>query len=386
MARRRICLVVGQLVIGGLEKQVYLLATGLDPRLFEVTVVSLAGGGVWAEALRRAGVLVVELDRRGHFDWRRLAALRRVFKTVRPDLVYSFNYAGNVYATLAGLLAGVPILVTGERDIYLSRLTGLVERLLLCFTECVVCNAEAIRRDLIDRVGFPEEKVITIPNAVVVPPNPGPTERDVSRRAIGAGDDEFVAGTITRIDAKKNLGMLVRAAALCGTTPARVRICIIGGGPDEDALRDAIREQGMDERITLLGPRQDARALLPGFDLFVLTSRIEGMPNTVMEAMAAGLPCVCTDVGGCGELIEDGVTGYLVPPGDDRALAGRILEMVADPRARAALGRSGKERIATNYTVGQMVSRVQKVFLQLLSSAGSRARGRRLSAEIARAR
>ena len=386
MARHGVCLVVGQLEIGGLEKQVYLLATGLDPRLFEVTVVSLTEGGVWAGALTRSGVRVLELNRRSHLDWRRLAALRQIFKTLRPDVVYSFNCAGNAYARLAGLLAGVPILITGERSPDMSRFMALLERLLLPFTECVICNAEAIRRDLIERIGLPERKVITIPNAVVIPPEAGRQEREAARRAIGARDDEIVVGTITRIATEKNLGMLVRAAGLCRTATARLRYCIVGGGPDEKALRDAIREQELDDRITMLGPRKDAWTLLPGFDLFVLTSRIEGLPNTVMEAMAAGLPCLCTDVGGCRELVEDGVTGYLVSPDDERALAARILEMVADPRARTRMGRCGKERIVTDYPVERLVSRVQKVFLHLLSSAGSRTRGHRLSAEIVEAR
>ena len=386
MARHGVCLVVGQLEIGGLEKQVYLLATGLDPRLFEVTVVSLSGGGVWAGALTRSGVRVLELNRHGHFDWRRFAALRQVFRELRPDLVYSFNYAGNAYARLAGLLAGVPILITGERDIYMSRFMALLERLLLPFTECVICNAEAIRRDLIDRVGLAGNKVITIPNAVVVPPAFGPEEKEAARRSIGAGVDEVVVGTITRIAAKKNLGMLVRAAGLCRTARAPVRFYIVAGGPDEKSLRDTIRERGLEKCITLLGPKEDAWTLLPGFDLFVLTSHIEGLPNTVMEAMAAGLPCICTDVGGCRELVEDGVTGYLVPPDDEQALLARIMEMAADPEARAAMGRLAREKIATAHSVERLVFRVQEVFLHLLSSARSRARGRRLSANFVEAR
>jgi glycosyltransferase involved in cell wall biosynthesis len=382
MGRHRVCLVVGQLDIGGLEKQVYFLATALDPQLFDVTVVSLAEGGVWKGALAAAGVRVVELCRRGHMDWRRLLALRRIFRTLQPDLVYSFNYAGNVYARLAGLLARVPILVTGERDIYMTRSMGMVERALLPITECVICNAEAIRRDLVDRVGLPGKKVVTIPNAVIIPLETGSGEREVARRLIGAGRGDVVVGTISRIDAKKNLGMMVRAAALCLPGTLDLRFCIVGGGPDEKALRGVIGQQRMDRHITLVGPREDAQTLLPGFDIFVLTSRAEGLPNTVMEAMAAGLPCICTDVGGCRELVSDGVTGYLVPSDDERALAKRILDLVANPAARVSMGRRGKDRVGTDYTVERLASRVQTIFLHLLSNAGSKGRGHRLAAEM----
>jgi glycosyltransferase involved in cell wall biosynthesis len=375
---------VGQLGIGGLERQAYLLASGLARGPLEVTVVSMARGGEWATALREAEVRVVELERRGRLDWRRLLAMRRVFKTLRPHLVYSFNYEGNAYARLAGLFAGVPILVTGERDIYMSGFMTVVERLLIRFTECVICNAEAIRRDLVDRVGLPERKVITIRNAVVIPPPAGSEERRSARRLIGAREEEVVVGTIGRLAAKKNHEMLVRAASLCRDAPVRLRYCIVGGGPNEEAVRAAIRGQRLDDRIVLLGLREDARALLSGFDLFVLTSKTEGLPNTIMEAMAAGLPCVCTDVGGCRELVEPGVTGYLVAPDDAGGLAARILELAGDPERRAEMGRAGRRKISAGYSVERLVSQVQELLLRLLETAGSRGRGHRLPVDLVR--
>ena len=381
-ARPRVCLVVGQLALGGLERQVYLLAAGLVRGPLDVTVVSMASGGEWAIALRQAGVRVVELGRRGRLDWRRLVAMRGVFKTLRPHLVYSFNYESNAYARLAGLLAGVPILVTGERGIYMWGLMTLVERLLIRFTECVICNADAVRRDLVERVGLPERKVIAIRNAVVIPPPAGSEERHAARRLIGAADDEVVVGTISRLAAIKNLEMLVRAASICGNTEARLRYCVVGGGPDENDVRATIREQGMEDRFTLLGIKEDARSILAGFDLFVLTSKSEGLPNTVMEAMAAGLPCVCTDVGGCRELVESGVTGYLVGLDDTRALAARILELAGDPEKRAEMGRAGKGKITTGYSPERLVSQVQQLFLRLLEAAESQGRGQRLPVDL----
>lgn len=379
--RHRICLVVGQLALGGLERQVYLLATGLDQRRFKVTVVSMTHGGQWAEALRRAGLSVMELGRRGHLDWRRLAGMVRIFRAIRPHVVYSFNYEGNAYARLAGLLAGVPILVTGERSVYMSWRMGFLERVLIRFTECVICNAEAIRRDLIDRMRLPAHKVITIRNAVVVPPVSGPVERHTARQVIGAAEDEIVVGTIARLAAIKNLTMLVRAASFC-RTEARLRFCIVGGGPDEQEVRMAIRDLGLGDRFSLLGEREEAWNLLPGFDLFVLTSLTEGLPNTLMEAMAAGLPSVCTDVGGCRELVAHGVTGYLVAPGDARAVADRIVELAGNAVLRSSMGGAGRERIAGGYSVERLVSQVEEVLLRLLEAVRSSARGRRLRVDF----
>jgi glycosyltransferase involved in cell wall biosynthesis len=384
--RPRVCLVVGQLAIGGLERQVYLLASALVRGPFDVTVVSMASGGEWAKALRQANVKVVELRRHGRLDWRRFLAMWHAFRTINPHLIYSFNYEGNAYARLSGLLARVPILVTGERGIYMSWFMASLERWLIRFTECVICNAEAIRLDLIDRVGLPRSKVFTIRNAVVIPPSAGPEERMAARRLIGAGQDEIVVGTIGRLAAIKNHAMLARAASLCAEASLPLRFCIVGGGPDEEAVRVAIRDCGQEDRFTLLGLKEDARSLLPGFDLFVLTSKSEGMPNTVMEAMAGGLPCVCTDVGGCPELVEHGVTGYLVAPDDACALAARILELAGDPERRAAMGQAAVLKISHGYSVERLVSQVQDLFLRLLESAETRRRGHRLPIDLVEVR
>lgn len=379
--RHRVCLVVGQLTLGGLERQAYLLSTGLDPSRFEVSIVSMTRGGPWADALRRAGLTVVELGRRGHLDWRRLLGMARIFRSIRPHIVYSFNYEANAYARLAGLLARVPVLVTGERNVYMSRRMALLERVLIRFTECVICNAEAIRRDLIGRVGLPEHKVMTIRNGIVIRPAPGPAERRSARQAIGARENEIVVGTIASLAVRKNLAMLVRAASLCHAA-APLRFCIVGGGPEEQTVRTAIRDHGVEDRFTLLGERDEAWTLLAGFDLFVLSSGSEGLSNALMEAMVAGLPCVCTDVGGCRELVEHGETGYLVNPGDEKALADRIVELSGDAARRATMGVAGRKRITDGYSVERLVSSVERVLLRLLQSAGSTARGRRLRDEL----
>lgn len=331
--------------------------------------------------MRQAGIAVVQLNRRGHMDWRRLAELARVFRAIRPHVVYSFHFDANAYARLAGLLAGVPILVSGERTVYLSRSMGILERVLMRFTECVICNAEAIRRDLVDRIKLPEHKVITVLNAVVIPGQSGPLERRAARQLIGAGEDEIVVGTIGALAERKNLAVLVRAASYC-TEAMRLRFVIVGGGPDEQALRASIQEHGMEDRFKLLGEREEAWKLLPGFDMFVLTSRSEGMPNALMEAMAAGRPCVCTDVGGCRELLEHGKTGYLVTPGGAREVADRIVELSRDPALRASMGRAGRERIAVGYSVERLVSDVEGILLRLLDAAASSPRGHRLQPDV----
>ena len=381
--RQRVGLVVGQLRLGGLEKQAFLLATGLDHNRFDVTVISLSRGGAWSEALGAAGVRVEQIERRGRRDWRRLWSLVRLFRSLRPDLVYSYNYETSAYARLAGLAAAVPILVTSVRGLYLSAWYRWLEAFLIRFTECVVCNAESLRRDLIARVGLPAHKVLVIPNGAEVPPPAGPAERAAARRALGVPEDGILVGTIARLDPIKNLGMLVRAAALCRTSRQPIHFCVVGGGPEEATLRDEVGRRGLEGRFHLAGEHPIASRLLPGFDLFVLTSWSEGLPNTIMEAMAAGLPCVSTNVGGCPELVIDGVTGYLVPSGDEGALAARIVELAAEPRRRALLGQAGRKTIETRFSVGRLVSQTERLFDRLVAARDRAVRGRRLAVDWA---
>jgi glycosyltransferase involved in cell wall biosynthesis len=373
--------VVGQLALGGLEKQVYLQATGLDRRRFEVSVVSLTTGGRWSKALEKAGVRVFHLRRRGRWDWRRLLALYRLFRWARPHLVYSISYEANAYARIAGLLASVPVLVSSDVGIYLllDRWQEIQERLLVRFTDCVICNAEAVRRNMVEAIGLPEGKVLTIRNGVVVPAPAGAAERERARTILGATNHDCVVGTIARLDPVKNLSLMVEAAALCLTSGRPFRFLVVGGGPAEASLRQAIRDRHLEGSFVLLGERESASDLLPGFDIFVLTSRSEGLPNAVMEAMAAGVPCVCTDVGGCRELVDPGVTGYLVPAADSRSLADRILELAENPQTRERMGRAGRLRIENEFSVGKLVSMTDQILTRLLAAKDSSPRGRRLA-------
>lgn len=375
--RARLCLVVGHLGRGGLEKQACLLATGLAGRGFEVSVVSLSQGGAWVDALAAKGIPVVQLRRLGPFDPWRLAQLVSTFRERRPDLVYAFNYPTTVYARLAGLVASVPVLVTGERAIYMNRLQAGLERLLSRVTDCVICNAEAIRGDLVKRVGIPAGRVLTVRNGVEAGPPPAPKERRAARALLGVPEEGFLVGTVGHIEDVKNLSMLVEVAHEVRRKGLPARFCIVGGGSRTGALRSQIRARGLDDAFILTGERAAAE-LLPAFDVFVLTSLSEGLPNTVMEAMAAGLACVCTDVGGCRELVLEGTSGFLVPLNDTTGMARRLLELAGDAGLRASLGAAGRARILREFPVDRLLTQTEGVLRDLLAARDASPRGRRL--------
>ncbi len=369
----QVVLIVGQLDLGGLERQACLLARGLDRSRFKVTVVSLQEGGDLLPALRREGVPVFQLARRGHRDWRRLLRLSRLLREIRPDLVYSFNYEVNAFTRLAAIMARVPVIVTGERGVYMSRAQGLLERVLTGFTDQVICNAEAVRSDLVGRVGLSTSKVMVVRNGVDIPPAADAGTRAAARRSLGLPPDGFVAGTVARLHPVKNLPLLLEAARRC-LERIDAWFCIIGGGPDEKELRKAAGHPSLKGRVIFAGPRVEARDLIPAFDIFVLTSDVEGLPNALMEAMALGLPSVCTDVGGCRELITDGVEGYVVGRGDAASVTDRVLRLASDADLCARLGAAARRRAMRDFSVERMVGETEAILSNLLAGSSKMSR------------
>jgi glycosyltransferase involved in cell wall biosynthesis len=334
-------------------------------------VVSLQEGGVLIDALSRDGVPVIQIARRGPRDWRRLVRLTRLLRRSRPDLVYSFNYEVNAYTRLAALLARVPVIVTGERGIYMTRGQALLEKLLAGFTDRVICNAEAVRRDLVVRVGLSPSQVVVVRNGVDVPGEPDGQARAAARRSLGLPPEGLVVGTVARLHPVKNLPLLLETARRC-LESIDAWFCIIGGGPEEGTLRRMSAQPTLKGRVVLAGSRPEARDLLAAFDIFVLTSDVEGLPNAVMEAMALGLPSVCTDVGGCRELIDDRVEGYLVPSRDAALLTDRILRLAADGDLRVRLGTAARRRAIRDFASERMVGQTEAILWGLLAGRAER--------------
>src|SRR5262249_4177146 len=182
-------------------------------------------------------------------------------------------------------------------------------------------------------------------------------DREAVRRDLGLGADDFVILLVARLDYLKDHATAVRTLERVARSRPDARLVLVGEGPERPKIEDQVRRLGVAAGVRFLGLRQDVARLLRATDLFLLTSVSEGIPLTVLEAMAAGLPVVATRVGGLAEVVVDGETGLLAPPGDDAALAGAVLRLAADPGARRRMGRRGQERAHTVFSEGQMHAR-----------------------------
>jgi glycosyltransferase involved in cell wall biosynthesis len=234
------------------------------------------------------------------------------------------------------------------------------------------------------RAGIGEDKITVIYNAIRPERfvDPDPVGRDLLRGLFLQAANplprapEIIVGAAGRLSREKGFGVLVDAAAtVLGSrakvhgSPCGVGFILFGDGPLRESLERQIAAAGLEGRFILAGFRSDLDRLLPNLDLMVLPSFSEGLPNVALEALAAGVPVVATAVGGTPEVIEDGQTGYLVPPGDAAALAGRMLEAISDPAGRSRLTGQGRGCVATRFSFDAQAASYRDLFRQLSAEA-----------------
>jgi glycosyltransferase involved in cell wall biosynthesis len=192
------------------------------------------------------------------------------------------------------------------------------------------------------------------------------------RAELGIAPDAPVVGAVAVLREQKALDVLIRAAAALLPELPDLRVLIAGDGPERERLEDLVRELGAGGAVTLLGLRSDVPDLLAALDVAALSSNYEGSPLAVMEYMDAGLPVAATSVGGVPDLIEDGVHGFLVEPGDPQALAGAIGKLLRDRDAAAAMGARARERRRSEFTIDNTVRTLERMYEDLLARSGRR--------------
>ena len=328
--------------VGGAQSYVTSLLPALADR-FDVTVAAHGEGPVResAEALQLRYVPLRHL-RRPINPWRdalALAELVRLVRRVRPDIVHTSSSKAGVLGRAAAWAAGVPIrLFTVHGWAFAasgggaSLLYRWADRLVSPLTTATICVSELERETGLAARTCRADRTVVIPNAVDV--RGAPRSRTTRRRPL------LVA--VGRLRPPKDFDTLLRALALL--PDAQFDAAIVGDGPQRRELEALLVQLGLEERVRLEGERRDVPALLARADVFVLSSRSEGLPVSVLEAMAAGLPVVASAVGGVAELVLDGETGVLVRPGDPEALAAALGPLLADPALRRRLGDAGRAR------------------------------------------
>ncbi len=327
-------------------------------------IVSLLPEGPLADAARAAGAEVTSLDIRGSLPGP--GAFLRLVREIRdfaPDVVQTWLYHADLLGLAASRLAGdVPVawnIRCSDMDFSLyRRTTRLVVRLLALFStapEAIISNSRAAVSHH-QNIGYARRAFTVIPNGFDLDRfRPDPVVRKEMRASWGMRDDEPVAGYVGRLDAMKDIPLLCAAlaAAAARTSGLRGVFCGQGLGPNHAKIRGVLAAHGLEERVLLLGPREDVPEVMTAFDCLVLSSRSEGFPNVLGEAMACGLPCVTTDAGDAALIVGD--TGRVVQRRDANSLGTAVAEIFGlPPEERGILGLLARERVEREFSIKAM--------------------------------
>lgn len=370
--------VLYRLDTGGMERMLVTLINHTHQRYHHV-VICLEGYGALRDQIEPDDVMCVVLGKKPGKDWGCYFRLWRMLRKLKPALVHTYNIGALDVAPVARL-AGVRRVVHAERGRDAadprgeSRKYHLLRRWLLPLIDRYLPVSRDLQNWLVEKVGIPPSRIVCISNGIDVASFVTASESGV-RPLLGAfaPPGTVLIGTVGRLDAVKDqAGLIAAFCHLCEALPAereRLRLVLVGEGPQRAALEAQIAATGLSAQIRLLGNRNDVAALLAEFDVFVLSSIAEGMPGAVLEAMAAGLPVVATAVGGVGEVVVTDVTGTLVPASDSEALAGALASHVFDAGLRRRYGTAGRERVMANFSLQTMLSAYTALYDELLNDA-----------------
>ena len=372
---RRVFHLIDSFNVGGTESQAVELARRLPPIGYEVTVGCLKREGPLEDRLQGIGIAIREFRSRNGIDSPSgLRQLLRMSWFLRSfDIVHTHDLWSNLIGVPAARLAGVPAIVSSRRDLSHFEWYQGRRRVWMKWIQnlggAVMTNAVPIREGLVREDRFDPCKVRVIHNGVDIAKFKS-ARNDRARLFPEVGDGMLVVlvGNM-HTDVKGHPWLISSARAVREQFPD-TRFVLVGDGEQRSIFEKQARDLGVMHNFLFLGRRSDIPDILASCDLAVLPSRAEGLPNAVLEYLAAGLPVVVSQVGGNAELVQDGVTGILVPPEDSAALSAALLKLLSEPALARRLAQAGQEFTVRNFSFERLVQEVDALYTDLLSDKG----------------
>jgi glycosyltransferase involved in cell wall biosynthesis len=365
MARFRVFFLITDLEIGGAPRIVQQLACGLDRNRFEVEAACLAYDGPIARELRQRGVSTHCLQARGPWDIRVFFRLNRLIRRFRPDILQCALVHANLAGRLVGFVQRTPHILAAIHTIEKGKRWHLMLETLTCrFSDRSICVSESVARHIRQACSMPVSRLAVIPNGVdyshfaeAKPINPAELGLNPQRRTL------IYVG---RLDPVKGIDVLLRAmAGLAGKLD--LQLIIAGDGPEKPRLKKLSDEPALAGRIHFTGFHRDVAGLLKASQLLVLPSYWEGLPLSVMEAMAAGIPVIASRIEGLAPLIQDRQTGVYFTPGNPQSLKNAVSTVLSDSNLARMIALNGQNLIRERFSLRAMVNGYERLYESLLS-------------------
>ncbi|MBN2469888.1 MAG: glycosyltransferase family 4 protein [Anaerolineae bacterium] len=374
----RVMMMVSGLPIRGAERNMVNVLPVMQQAGVDVVLGTLntRRDGPLAEVFAQTGIERLDMGARRMLDpaaWQRFTAALRARQI---DLVHAQDQDTIIYAAAAHLRLGMPAVMT--RHVLFEPATGIKTwaraRLVLLAArygfDRIVAVSEAVREQFAALAGLPPARIQTIYNGLDMEHFLAAEDRAALRARFGWGAEEQVVLLIAALDEGKGHDVLLRAIPAVQAARPDARFKLVGRGPLEATLRAQIAPFG--PAVELLGQRTDVPALLAAADAVVQTSWAEALPTVLIEAGASALPVVATDVGGSAEIVADGETGYIVPPGDAAQVAGRLVALLEDPAGAAAMGQRARARVLAMFSLPEQVRQTVALYESVLAAPRAR--------------
>ena len=378
MSPKRLLVVIDEMEVGGSQRQIVHLLTGIDRTQWQPELAYFRNDSFLTTRLRDAGVPVHYLPKAGRMDLRFLRDFARLLRLGNYDLIHAFSLTGELWAVLARMVSGkAPPLVASERSQQVRQPPWYwpVKHFVLARSVGVIANSKAGAETTALRTRLPRSFFDTIPNGVRIPPPIPHRERLAIRAELGLPQGRLFGLFVGRMVPLKNLDCLIRALALLGPRD-RPWMALSGDGPSRSDVERMATDCGVERDLLFLGERDDVTRLMQAADFLVLPSHLEGLSNSLLEAMAAGCAVLASAVGGSPELIEHEQTGLLFPANNPVALAERMLRLADEP-LRSTLSRQARDHVSRTHGIPALVEATVAVYERCIVQDRDRSRRHR---------
>jgi len=366
---KRVLHIIDSLHLGGAQEVVLNLATCGSSR-FRHEVATLHGHGIYWDRLRQAGVKVHSLSPHKLLPIYLVTILWRLLAD-RPDILHCHLIPSNIIAKPLGAMLGVPLIINHDHTNDPQRIDNKIllalDKSTNRFAHHIIAVAAACRDFLMNHESIAPEKITLVPNAIDLRRfSPGEASRDEARAELGLPTGSRIIAGVGRLNSQKNFSLFLEIAAQLATRFPDLHFLLAGEGPEEKMLREKAATLGIANRVTFSGYVADTRLVYLAADVLLMPSRYEGLPMTLLEAMAMGLPVVASKLDGIAEVIGEGVEGFLVAPNDAALFVDRTAALLDDSELAAFIAKNARAKIEARFSVERMTSAVEEIYDRFL--------------------